>query len=59
MIDEINRDCDLEVDGGIDMTTAPLVVDAGANVLVAGWSIFGEGKGVIAAMNWLRVAAQG
>jgi len=33
------------------------VVDAGANVLVAGSAIFGEGKGVIAAINRLRVAA--
>jgi ribulose-phosphate 3-epimerase len=57
MIDEINQDCDLEVDGGIDVTTAPLVVDSGANVLVAGSAIFGEGEGVIAAMNRLRVAA--
>jgi ribulose-phosphate 3-epimerase len=57
MIDEIKRDCDLEVDGGIDATTAPLVVDAGANVLVAGSAIFGEREGVIAAMNRLRVAA--
>jgi len=57
MIDEIKRDCDLEVDGGIDVTTAPLVVDAGANVLVAGSAIFGEGEGVIAAMNRLRAAA--
>src|ERR1700756_5272323 len=51
MIDEIKRDCDLEVDGGIDATTAPLVVDAGANVLVAGSSIFSDGEGVVAAME--------
>lgn len=57
MIDEIKGDCDLEVDGGIDATTAPLVVDAGANVLVAGSAVFGEGEGVIAAMNRLRAAA--
>ena len=57
MIDEIKRDCDLEVDGGIDVTTAPLAVDAGANVLVAGSAIFGDGEGVIAAMNRLRAAA--
>jgi len=57
MIDEIKPDCDLEVDGGIDATTAPLVVDAGANVLVAGSAIFGEGEGVTAAMNRLRAAA--
>ena len=57
MIDKIKGDCDLEVDGGIDVTTAPPVVDAGANVLVAGSAIFGEREGVIAAMNRLRVAA--
>ena len=57
MIDEIKPGCDLEVDGGIDATTAPLVVDAGANVLVAGSAIFSEGEGVIAAMNRLRAAA--
>jgi pentose-5-phosphate-3-epimerase len=39
------------------VTTAPLVVDAGANVLVAGSAIFGEGEGVIAAMSRLRAAA--
>ena len=57
MIDEIKPDCDLEVDGGIDATTASLVVDAGANVLVAGSAIFAEGEGISAAMKRLRVAA--
>ncbi|HEY3167149.1 MAG TPA: ribulose-phosphate 3-epimerase [Candidatus Binatia bacterium] len=56
MIDEIRPGCDLEVDGGIDATTAPLVVDAGANVLVAGSAIFSESEGVIAAMKRLRAA---
>ena len=32
----------LEVDGGIDTTTAPLVKEAGANVLVAGSAVFGK-----------------
>ena len=57
MIDEIKPGCDLEVDGGIDATTAPLVVEAGANVLVAGSSIFSDGEGVVAAMERLRAAA--
>src|SRR5947207_8808065 len=57
MIDEIKRGCDLEVDGGIDATTAPLVVDAGANVLVAGSAVFGAGEGVVSAMEGLRAAA--
>jgi ribulose-phosphate 3-epimerase len=57
LIDEIKRGCDLEVDGGIDTTTAPLVVEAGANVLVAGSAIFSDGEGVVAAMDRLRSAA--
>jgi ribulose-phosphate 3-epimerase len=57
MIDEIKPGCDLEVDGGIDPTTAPLTVEAGANVLVAGSAIFGENDGVAAAMERLRAAA--
>ena len=58
MIDQIKRDCDLEVDGGIDATTAPLAVDAGANVLVAGSAIFNESEGVVAAMNRLQAAVE-
>jgi ribulose-phosphate 3-epimerase len=54
MIEQINPGCDLEVDGGIDATTAPLAVAAGANVLVAGTSIFGETDGVAAAIGRLR-----
>ena len=57
MIDEIKPGCDLEVDGGIDATTAPLVVEAGANVLVAGSAIFGDSEGVAAAMKRLQAAA--
>jgi ribulose-phosphate 3-epimerase len=57
MIDEIRPGCDLEVDGGIDVETALLVADAGANVLVAGTAIFSEGEGVAAAMKRLRTAA--
>jgi ribulose-phosphate 3-epimerase len=56
MIEQFKRGCDLEVDGGIDPTTAPLTVEAGANVLVAGSAIFGEDDGVAAAMKRLRTA---
>src|SRR6266704_1707342 len=48
--------CEVEVDGGIDVTTAPLVVRAGATVLVAGSAVFGDRDGVAAAMNRLRTA---
>jgi ribulose-phosphate 3-epimerase len=54
LIEQVKPGCDLEVDGGIDTSSAPLVVDAGANVLVAGTAIFGEGEGVAAAMDRLR-----
>jgi ribulose-phosphate 3-epimerase len=58
MIDRIKPGCDLEVDGGVDATTAPLAVAAGANVLVAGSAIFNDGEGVTVAMKRLRAAAQ-
>jgi ribulose-phosphate 3-epimerase len=40
MIARSGRDIRLEVDGGIDVETAPLVTQAGADVLVAGTSVF-------------------
>jgi ribulose-phosphate 3-epimerase len=58
MIDRIKPGCELEVDGGVDATTAPLAVAAGANVLVAGSAIFNDGEGVTVAMKRLRAAAQ-
>jgi ribulose-phosphate 3-epimerase len=57
MIEQIKPGCDLEVDGGIDATTAPLVVEAGANVLVAGTAVFGHPDGIAAGMK--RLAASG
>ena len=53
MISRINPACDLEVDGGIDATTAPLVVQAGANVLAAGSAIFNDTESVAAAIKRL------
>ena len=41
IIDRYNPACELEVDGGIAPKTAPLVVEAGANVLVAGSAVYG------------------
>ena len=58
MIDRVNPGCELEVDGGIDAETAPRCVDAGADVLVAGSSVFGANGGVTAAMARLWNAAQ-
>ena len=53
MILNDNPTCELEVDGGIDPTTAPLTVEAGANVLVAGTAIFKSPKGIPEAMKAL------
>ncbi len=41
-VDAASLAVDVEVDGGIDTTTAPVAAAAGANVLVAGSAIFGH-----------------
>ena len=56
MVQRLNSVCEVEVDGGIDVTTAPLAEAAGANVFVAGSSIFGDRAGVAGAMSRLRKA---
>ena len=43
MIDKTGRDIRLEVDGGVDTSTAQSCVDAGADVLVAGTATFRGG----------------
>jgi ribulose-phosphate 3-epimerase len=58
MIEQVKPGCELELDGGIDPTTAQLGVAAGADVLVAGSSIFGDRAGVEAAMKQLRTAIE-
>lgn len=58
MIDASGHDIELEVDGGIDANTAGPVTKAGATVLVAGSSIFGQpDRGL--AIQRLRSAAAG
>lgn len=47
----------IEVDGGIDMTTIPLVVGAGADVLVAGNAVFSQ-PDISKAVRDLRSAAE-
>ncbi|MFI0347385.1 MAG: ribulose-phosphate 3-epimerase [Chthoniobacterales bacterium] len=51
---EQNLHCELEVDGGIDPNSAALSITAGANVLVAGTSIFKSQAGITSAMKALR-----
>jgi ribulose-phosphate 3-epimerase len=58
MIEQHGAHCDLEVDGGIQSETAPLVVKAGANVLVAGSAVYGDRDGVAAGIESLRRAIE-
>ena len=52
----LSNEIEIEVDGGIDAHTAPLVVAAGATVLVAGNSVYGYKAGVAAGIKAIREA---
>src|SRR6266487_5341323 len=56
VITERNLRCDIEVDGGIHEATVPLVIQAGANLLVAGSAVYNEHESVAQAMERLRKA---
>jgi ribulose-phosphate 3-epimerase len=56
MIEQVRPETELEVDGGIDEATALLTVAAGANVLVAGTSVFGSDTDVQTAIRRLKEA---
>ena len=58
-IEQKGLDCEVEVDGGINIETAPLVVEAGADVLVAGSSVYGCKDGVAAAIQALLSSVSG
>ena len=45
-----NTACELEIDGGVDLTNAGAAVAAGADVLVAGTAVFGHPDGPAAAV---------
>jgi ribulose-phosphate 3-epimerase len=52
----MSAEVEIEVDGGIDAKTAPLVVKAGATVLVAGNAVFGHKQGIGAGIRAIRSA---
>jgi len=54
MLDGCGSRAALVVDGGISPSTAPMVVQAGATVLVVGSSVFGAKEGVTRALQRLR-----
>jgi ribulose-phosphate 3-epimerase len=58
MLDARGSQAEIAVDGGITTKTVPLVVNAGARVLVAGSAIFREPMGIAQAITQLRAAAQ-
>lgn len=58
LLDRVGSGAPIEVDGGIDCRTAPRVVAAGAEILVAGSAIFGSDDPA-AATRELRAAASG
>lgn len=57
MATAIHKDIDIEVDGGINTETAPKAIQAGANVLIAGTTIFGNPEGIKSGIDELRAAA--
>lgn len=59
MRDQLDSQAEIEVDGGIAVKTAPLVVRAGANVLVAGSAIFDAPEGIAEAIARIRRASEG
>ncbi len=48
------REIELGVDGGVDVHSAPLAVNKGANLLVAGTAVFRHGTGIADAIASLR-----
>lgn len=58
MIDHLQPECELEVDGGIEPHTAPKVIEAGARVLVAGTAVFRAPGGIAAGIQALLPAGK-
>jgi ribulose-phosphate 3-epimerase len=56
ILDDKGLSAELEVDGGVNVDNAPDIVKAGANVLVAGNSVFKAKEGISRAMRRLREA---
>ena len=56
MLDERGLDAPIAVDGGIGPTTAPLVVSAGATVLIAGSSVYNDRASVAESVAALRAS---
>ncbi len=56
MLDEVNPQAWLEVDGGISEQTLPKVMDAGANAFVAGSAVLNHPDGIETGVSTLKPA---
>jgi ribulose-phosphate 3-epimerase len=56
VIDDRGLDVEIEIDGGINVTTAPAAAEAGVDILVAGSAIFGDPDPLEAARAILAAA---
>ena len=59
VLDERGLDTPIGVDGGVKLDTAPLVVEAGATVLVSGSSVYNESAPVAQNVAALRANVEG
>jgi ribulose-phosphate 3-epimerase len=55
-LDRRQLNIELEVDGGINTKTAPLVIQRGATALVAGAAVFSTGSSIAEAIKQLRMS---
>ena len=56
-VDERGLDVEIEIDGGINVTTAPAAAEAGADIFVAGSAVFGASD-PLGAARAIRAAAE-
>ena len=57
VIDEQGLDAEIEIDGGINVDTAPLAAEAGVDILVAGSAVF-RARDPLAAAREIKAAAE-
>jgi ribulose-phosphate 3-epimerase len=59
LIERSESQADLQVDGGVDVGTAPTIRAAGASVFIAGSAVFGAGVSIAEAISRLRRSIEG
>ena len=57
MIDEKNAKCLIEIDGGVGLHNAEVIINAGCDVLVAGTSVFGDPNPKLAIQRFKNIVA--